>query len=125
MRSRSASLPVTPSSLDSMSIRNPRKGVSSQARDEPDGGDARQETISRPLRRNEREEPGHLDCGRAIWLRDHEDAVGWILASNHRIFRFGMQANRPGEFAVIDPLAQHELILVLNVGVDEIAEQPA
>ena len=41
-----------------------------------------------------------------VWL------IGWVPIDG-------------GEFTVIDPLAQHELILVLNVGVDEIPEQPA
>ena len=45
--------------------------------------------------------------------------------ADDRIFRFGIQPDGPGEFAVIDPLAQHELILVLDIGVDEVAEEPA
>src|SRR5271155_826641 len=36
-----------------------------------------------------------------------------------------MQPNRAGELAFVDPLAQHELVLVLDIGVDEVAEEPA
>ena len=34
--------------------------------------------------------------------------------ADERILRLGIQPNGPGEFAVVDPLAQHELILILD-----------
>jgi hypothetical protein len=47
------------------------------------------------------------------------------LSRSERIFRFGRQASGAGEFTVIDPLAQHELVLVRDIRVDEIAEEAA
>ena len=40
-------------------------------------------------------------------------------------FDFGFSRTDPANSAVVDPLAKHELILVFDVGVDEIAQQSA
>ena len=50
-------------------------------------------------------------------------AGSWV--ANQRIFRLWVKPDGPGEFAVIDPLSQHELILVFDVRADEITENPA
>ena len=63
--------------------------------------------------------------GRAVRLRNHENAFRGILRADHRVLRFRVQPDCSGEFAVIHPLAQHELVLVLDARVDEITEQPA
>jgi hypothetical protein len=36
-----------------------------------------------------------------------------------------MQPNRSGEFTVVHPLAHHEFILVVDTGIDEVAEEAA
>ena len=40
-------------------------------------------------------------------------------------FDFGSSLTAPGEFAVVDPPSQHELVLVLDVRVDEVEEDSA
>src|SRR5277367_3081601 len=60
----------------------------------------------------------------SAWGND-EYALVRVLGSDYWILRLGIEPNRPGESGVVDPLAQHELVLVLDVGIDEIAQQPA
>ena len=48
-----------------------------------------------------------------------------ILRADHWIFRFRFQPDCACEFRVIHPMPQHELILILDAGVNEIAEKPA
>ena len=50
---------------------------------------------------------------------------GWILGANQWIYRLGVKPDGSGEFAVVDPLSQHELVLVFDVRVDEMKEHPA
>ena len=40
-------------------------------------------------------------------------------------FDLGVKPDGPGELAVIGPLSQHELVLVLDARVDEVKEHPA
>ena len=47
-----------------------------------------------------------------------------LLHPDHRVLRFRIQPHRSGKLAVIDPVPEHELVLVLDARVDEIAEQP-
>ena len=63
--------------------------------------------------------------GLAICLGDHENAFRGVLGANQRIFRLLVKPDGPGEFAVIDPTSQHELVLVFDVRVDEITQNPA
>ena len=48
-----------------------------------------------------------------------------ILGADQWIFRLWVEPDGPGEFAVIDPPSQHELVLVFDVRVDELKEHPA
>ena len=89
-----------------------------------DCGDAGQEAVGHRPRGGEARKARDLDRRRATRLRDHKNAFGRVLRPDERIFRLGIQPDGAGEFAVIDPLAQHELILVLDMGVDEVAEEP-
>ena len=50
-------------------------------------------------------------------------AGSWV--ADQWISRLRVKPDGPGEFAVVDPLSQHELILVFDVRVDEITENPA
>ena len=50
-------------------------------------------------------------------------AGSWVPISGS--FDLWVEPDGSGEFAVIDPLSQHELILVFDVRVDEITENPA
>src|SRR5438067_12117171 len=120
VRSRSASLPVTPNNLVKNSIR-----TSPELRNKFDCGNARQKAVGGGFRRNESREPRDLNRGRAIRLRNHENALRRVLSADHRILRFRIQPDRTRELAVIDPMSQHELILVLDARVDEIAEKSA
>src|ERR1700675_4726058 len=99
VRSRSASLPVTPNNLVKNNIR-----TSPELGDKFDCGDARQKAVGGGLRRNESREPRDLDRWRAIRLRNHEDAFSWILRADHRVLRFRIQPDRASEFAVIYPM---------------------
>src|SRR5271169_2379060 len=74
---------------------------------------------------HEGRQSGQLDGWRTIRMRDHEYALCRILCADHRMLRLGMQPDRPGEFAVVHPLAKHELVLVLDVRVDEVTQQAA
>ena len=96
-----------------------------QCGDEFDCGDAGQKAVGGGFGGGEAEEAGDLDRGRAVRLRDDEDAFGGVLRGDHGVFRLGVQADGAGEFAVVDPVAEHELVLVLDAGVDEVAEQAA
>ena len=103
----------------------PPRRWSFQAGDELDCGDARQEAIGHRARGGKARKARDLDRRRAARLRNHENAFRRVLRADDRIFRLGIQPDGPGEFAVIDPLAEHELVLVLDMGVDEVAEEPA
>ena len=61
----------------------------------------------------------------AVRLRYDEDALRRILGADQRILRLRVEPDGAGEFAVVDPLPQHELVLVLDVRVDELEEHPA
>ncbi len=50
-------------------------------------------------------------------------AGSWVPISGS--FDSGSKPDGPGEFAVVDPLSQHELVLVFDVRVDELKEHPA
>ena len=105
--------------------RGHRHFLSCHVGDEFDGCDARQEHVRRGFGRDEGRETCYLDRRAPICLRDHENAFRGVLGANQRIFRLWVKPDAPGEFAVIDPASQHELILVFDVRVDEIAENPA
>ena len=50
-------------------------------------------------------------------------AGSWVPINGS--FDLGVKPDGAGEFAVIDPLSQHELVLVFDVRVDELKEHPA
>ena len=103
----------------------PPRLLSFQAGDELHRGDAGQETVGHRTRGGKARKARDLDRRRATRLRNHKNAFGRVLRADERVFRLGIQPNGSGEFAVVDPLAQHELILVLDIGVDEVAEESA
>ena len=97
----------------------------SQVGDKFDGRDARQEHVRSGFGRKEAGETRNLDRRASICLRYDENALCWILGANQWIFRLWVKPDGPGEFAVIDPLPQHELVLVFDVRADEMKEHPA
>ena len=52
---------------------------------------------------------------RTIGLRHHENAFRRVLRTDHWVLRFRVQPDRAGKFAVIDPMSEDELVLVLDV----------
>ncbi len=56
-------------------------------------------------------------------MRNYKNAFRCVLRADERVFRFGIETNGTGELAVVDPLAQYELILVLDTGVDKVTEE--
>ena len=48
-----------------------------------------------------------------------------VLGADQRISRLRVKPHGAGELTVVDPLSQHELVLVLDVRVDELKEHPA
>src|SRR5207302_4404444 len=87
--------------------------------------DTRKKTVRRRFRGYEGREPSNLDRGRPIRLRNQKNTFTRILRANHRVFGFRRQPDRANKFAVVYPVPQHEFILVLNAGVDEITEKPS
>ena len=63
--------------------------------------------------------------GASVRLRYDEDALRRVLGADQWILRLRVKPDGPGEFAVIGPLSQHELILVFDVRVDELKQHPA
>ena len=97
----------------------------SQAADKFDGRYARQKDVRSGFGGNEAREACNLDRRASICLRYDENALCWILGANQWIFRLWVKPDGPGEFAVIDPLSQHELVLVFDVRADEMKKHPA
>ena len=97
----------------------------SQGGDKFDGRDARQKHVRSGFGRDEARETCHLDRRAPICLRYDENALRWVLGADQWIFRLWVKPDGPGEFAVIDPPSQHELVLVFDVRVDELKEHPA
>ena len=63
--------------------------------------------------------------GPPVCLRNDEDALRRVLGAGQRILRPRVEPDGPREFAVVDPPSLHELVLVLDVRVDEVKEDPA
>src|SRR6266481_3770036 len=120
-KSRSPSLSVTPNHL----VRNNMEFPSAQLGNEFDGSDAWQKAVGCRFGRYKACEPRHLDGRRTVCLRNLENAFRRVLSGDHGILRFRVQPDRPCEFAVVYPMSQHELILILDTGVDEISEEAA
>src|SRR5580658_3324460 len=118
-------LPFEPVSNSDRQSRSSGVSLSSQFGDEFHRGDAGQEAISCGFRRSEAGETCDRDGGRAIRLGNDEDAFLCILSADHRIFGLWVQPDCPGELGVVYPMSQYELILILDAGVDEVAEKPA
>ena len=97
----------------------------SQIGDELDRSNAWQKAVGSGSCRNETGKSRDLDRSCAIALGNYKNAFRRILRPDHRIPRLWIEPYRSRKFAVIDPVAQHELVLVLDARVDEIAEQPA
>ena len=97
----------------------------SQGGDKFDGRYARQKRVRSGLGRNEARETRNLDRRASVCLRNDENTLCWILGANQWIFRLWVKPDSTGEFAVIDPLSQHELVLVFDIRVDEMKEHPA
>src|SRR5689334_19274343 len=97
----------------------------SQVGDKFDGRDARQEHVRSGFGRNEAGETRNLDRRASICLWYDENALRWIQGANQRVFRLRVKPDGPGEFTVIDPLSQHELVLVFDVRIDEMKKHPA
>src|SRR5258707_14033908 len=103
--SRSASLAVTPNHLVMDSIK-----TSPQCGDKFDCGDAGQKAVGGGFCCGEAEEAGDLNGWRTVLLRDDEDAFERVLRGDHGVFGFGVEADGACEFAVVDPVAEHELV---------------
>ena len=97
----------------------------SQVGDKFDGRYARQKHVRSGFGRNEARETRNLDRRASICLRYDENALCRILGADQWIFRPWVKPDGPGEFAVIGPLPQHELVLILDIRVDEMKEHPA
>src|SRR4051794_16708448 len=78
-------------------------------------GDAWQEAISRRSRRHECRQARELYRRRAADLRDDKDAFIRILHPDDGVPRLWIEPNGTGERTIIHPLAQHELILILDI----------
>ena len=102
-----------------------RAPIFAQAGDELDGGDARQKYVRSGFGRREARETSHFDRRAAIRLRYDEDALRGVLGAGQWILRPWVEPDAPGEFAVVDPLSLHELVLVFDVRIDEMKEDPA
>ena len=63
--------------------------------------------------------------GQPICLRYDEDALRWVLGAGQWILGPRVEPDGPCELGVVDPLSLHELVLVLDVRVDEVKEDPA
>jgi hypothetical protein len=107
------------------SVLGGRSQAFSHVGDKFDGGDARQKHIRSGFGRHEGCETCDLDRRAPICLRYHENAFRWVLGANQWIFRLWVKPDGPSELAVIDPTSQHELILVFDVRVNKIKENPA
>ena len=89
-----------------------------------DGRDARQKQVRSRFGRHKTRETCKFDRRASLCLRDYKNALRRILSATQWILRLRVKPNAPGEFAVIYPLSQHELILVFDVRVNKMKEHP-